>query len=338
MRLQERIDLLVWLGSYIIENNDDFRQAKDDAYRQNPWFIPEFIEISTFNIAKNFLKREHLENFADQYHIPESIADRKNVGIVMAGNIPLVGFHDFLCVFLSGYRATIKLSSKDEILLKHLVNQMQRQNQMVEHYVSFAEQLKGCDAYIATGSNNSSRYFEYYFAKYPHIIRKNRTSAAILTGNESAAELEMLSDDIQFYFGLGCRNVTKLYVPEGYDFEPLLNALKQYDHFMDHHKYRHNYDYQLALAMMNRKFYMTNGSILLLENESLFSAVSVVHYAYYKEVADVQKDLKSDVSLQCTVGENHLPFGSAQSPGICDYADGLDTMEFLMKLHPLSKK
>lgn len=333
MQLQERIDLLVSLGKYILEKNNDFGQVKERAYYQNPWFIPEFIELSVQNIANAFLQKEQLELLVNRYSVPQKLASPKKIGIVMAGNIPLVGFHDLLCTFLSGHTAVVKTSSKDEVLIQHLVAKMGEWNSEVLNSIVFAEQLKGCDAYIATGSNNSSRYFEYYFARYPHIIRKNRTSVAILNGNETPEQLDKLADDIQLYFGLGCRNITKLYVPEGYDFKPLLVALNKYNYLIDFHKYKHNYDYQLSLLIMNNRFYMTNGSVLLTEHASLFSAISVVHYEYYKNVDDVKAALTENAdSLQCSLGADGFAFGDAQTPGICDYADGVDTMEFLLKL------
>ena len=172
----------------------------------------------------------------------------------MAGNIPMVGFHDFLSVFISGHYQTIKLSEKDNQLLKHLVLKMYEWDSKMKEYAQFASLLKGCDAYIATGSNNSARYFEQYFAKYPSIIRKNRTSIAILDGTETNEYLEKLSDDIHLFFGLGCRNVTKIYVPEEYNFLPLLQSFHQYKYFADHHKYKNNYDYNLSIQLMNNRY------------------------------------------------------------------------------------
>jgi hypothetical protein len=225
MILQYRIDLLIELGKYMLSDSEEWIAIKETASRQNAWFAPEFIELSTNNIAKEFLQKEKLLAWAESYAIPEENIKPYNVGVVMAGNIPLVGFHDFLCVFISGHSIIIKTSSKDDVLIKHLVQKLYEWETAVKHLVSFAENLKGCDAYIATGSNNSSRYFDYYFGRYPNIIRRNRTSVAILDGTETAEELLLLADDIQLYFGLGCRNVTKLYVPQAYDFVPLLDAL-----------------------------------------------------------------------------------------------------------------
>jgi hypothetical protein len=332
MTLQERIDLLDMLGRYILENTEEWRSTKEMAFRSNHWFIPEFINTSSNNIAVQYLKKEHLLGWAELYKLPQNNSRPRKVGLVMAGNIPLVGFHDMLCTFITGHEQLIKTSSKDDILIKHLVKKLYEYDPAVKNYINFAEQLSDCEVYIATGGNNTGRYFEYYFGKYPHIIRKNRTSVAILEGTESAPELEYLSDDIQLYFGLGCRNVTKLYVPENYNFEELLNALRKYDYYMDFHKYRHNYDYQLALLMMGNKLYMTNGSVLLSENESLFSAISQVHFEYYGNREAVEKILHNTEQLQCIVGKNFVPFGRAQQPSLTDYADGTDTMAFLLNL------
>ncbi|HEX8357692.1 MAG TPA: acyl-CoA reductase, partial [Segetibacter sp.] len=259
MTLQERINVLTGLGEYMQNNSHEWAAVKEQASRANPWFVPEFIEMSAKNISTAFLQKSKLEAWVQLYQVPAENAKPVTVGVVMAGNIPMVGFHDMLCIFITGHKQLIKLSSKDDILIKHLVSVLTRQHASIGEYISFAENLKGCNAYIATGSNNSGRYFDYYFGRFPNIIRRNRTSVAIIDGTETPEELEQLADDIQTYFGLGCRNVTKLYVPENYNFESLLKALNKYEHYEDFHKYKHNYDYQLALLMMGNKFYMTNG-------------------------------------------------------------------------------
>jgi len=335
MNLQERIDLLVKLSEYFTANDTALQAIKEQASRQNPWFVPEFIELAIKNIAEGFLQREKLQSWAQQYNIPTENNNSKTIGIVTAGNIPLVGFQDLLCVFIWGHKALVKPSSKDVVLIKHIADKLNEWNDEVTTLITFAENLKGCDAYIATGSNNSARYFDYYFGKYPHIIRRNRTSVAVLDGNESMEELALLSGDIQLYFGLGCRNVTKLYVPEGYDFIPLLDALKKYSHYTDFHKYRHNFDYHLALLIMNNKYYMSNESTILTENVSPFSPVSQVHFEYYSDKEAVDKVLQDNTDIQCVVGSGHVPFGAAQSPSLTDYADGVDTMTFLDGLSEL---
>lgn len=332
MILQERIILLGRLGQYMLEAFEEWQEVKDRAYRENQWFIPEFVDRSVENIARQFLNPSFLQNWAAAYQVPDRQAHPKNVGVVMAGNIPLVGFHDFLCVFVSGHIATLKTSSKDEVLIKHLVKKLYEWDPAVQDEVSFAERLTGCDAYIATGSNNSGRYFDYYFGKYPHIIRRNRTSVAILDGSETTEELAALADDIQLYFGLGCRNITQLYVPQGYDFIPLLDALRKYEHFMDFHKYKHNFDYHLALLIMGNKYYMNNDTVVMTENVSPFSPVSQLHYQYYQNPAELTGLLQGNPDIQCVVGHGQIPFGQAQRPGLTDYADGVDTMAFLVGL------
>ena len=329
MDLQERIKMLVKLGNYMLSCEEELVNIKERASRENAWFTNEFVEIAIDNIAKCFLQENLLQPWVTEYLVKDYPETQRNIGVVMAGNIPLVGFHDFLCVFVSGYKQTIKPSSKDSILIKHLINKLTEWNESVDAHVQFAENLKGCDAYIATGSNNSSRYFDYYFGKYPNIIRKNRTSVAILTGNETGEDLAKLSDDIQMYFGLGCRNVTKLYVPEGYNFIPLLDTLKKYGYYFEFHKYKHNYDYQLAIQMMGRKFYMTNDSIILVEDAAIFSPVSQVNYEFYTDKKLLLEGLTANESIQCIVGEGFVNFGAAQRPSLSDYADGINTMKFI---------
>ena len=330
MKLQNRIELLLKLRNYLLENSTEWQDIKHKASIHNGWFTPEFIDLAVTNIAEQFLEKDKLNEWVNHYFLNDSIV-AKNVGIVLAGNIPLVGFHDFLCVFVSGHMQTIKTSSKDDILLKHLVDKMVEWEPEVQNYISFAPMLKGCDAYIATGSNNSARYFDYYFAKYPSIIRKNRTSVAFLKGDESAEILERLSDDIHAFFGLGCRNVTKIFVPREYDFIPLLQSFYRYKYFADHHKYRNNYDYNLSIQIMNNRFYMTNESTLLVESDSLFSPISQLNYSFYDDFETALSSLKGNEALQCIAGID-IPFGKVQSPGLTDYADGLDTMQFLLTL------
>ncbi len=332
MNLQKRLGLLEKLGKYILSDDNKWEAVKERAYEYNRWFIPEFISLALKNIAEEYLQKEKLEQLALDYKIPESNPDPKNIGVVMAGNIPLVGFHDFLCVFISGNKQTIKPSSKDDFLIRHLVEKMIEWDNEVASLVSFAEMLKGCDAYIATGSNNSARYFEQYFGKYPNIIRRNRTSVAVLTGKETAEELEKLADDIHQYFGLGCRNVTKIYVPKGYDFVPLLDAFKKYKWMADQSKYRNNYEYQLAVLILNKEYYMSSESLLLQEKDSVFSPISQLNYEFYEDVNSLNRRLKAQNDIQCIVGRDRLPFGQAQKPGLTDFADGRDTLKFLLDL------
>lgn len=329
MQLSQKVDLAVKLGNYLLQNNDEWQAVKQRAYRENPWFNLEFIDIAAQNIAHSFLNEQLLKEWVAYYPLLNHQGSDKTVGIVMAGNIPLVGFHDFLCVFMSGHQQQIKLSSKDRVLMQHLLDKMTQWDTHFAERVCVVERLKDCDAYIATGSNNSSRYFDYYFGNRPNIIRKNRTAVAVLDGSESQQDLEALGSDLMLYFGLGCRNVTKLYVPEEYDFIPLINALKHYNYYLDFHKYHHNFDYQLAILIMNSKMYMNSGSLLLIENEDLFSPISRVHYSFYKDADELRENLPSNEDIQCIIGNGYVPFGKGQSPSLMDYADQIDTMSFL---------
>ncbi len=330
MILQNRIELLLKLRAYLQENNEEWQSVKHRASLHNGWFTVELIDVAVQNIIDAFLAEDKLRAWVNHYHLDDAITP-KNVGLVMAGNIPMVGFHDFLCVLVSGHRQTIKLSSKDDVLLKHLVQEMILWQPELAQWVSFAPILKGCDAYIATGSNNSARYFDYYFAKYPSIIRKNRTSVAILSGSETTEELEKLSDDIHLFFGLGCRNVTQIFVPQDYDFVPLLQSFHRYKHFADHHKYRNNYDYNLSIQIMNNRFYMTNETTLLVESDALFSPISQLNYSFYTDAASLTDQLRTNEAVQCIVGTD-LAFGEVQAPTLMQYADGVDTMQFLLGL------
>ena len=329
MILQERIELMAKLGSYLENDGEEWQEAKEKAYEHNGWFTPGFIQHAALQLAQGFLKKEALDKWAAHYHIDDHIQP-KNIGIIMAGNIPMVGFHDLLAVFIMGHRQTIRLSSKDEVLLKHLLKVLTGWNKETGEHISFAGMLKGCDAYIATGSNNSARTFEEYFGKYPNIIRRNRTSVAVLTGNETTAELKSLADDIHLYFGLGCRNVTKLYVPENYDFISLLKAFEPYKYFGDHHKYKNNFDYQLSLLLLNHIYYMSNEATLISENKSIFSPISHVYFEYYNDINKLSAELKANEDVQAVMGKNFMPFGEAQQPGLFTYADGVDTMQFLL--------
>ena len=332
MKLQERIEILGKLGEYLtnqlINPGEDWIKIVHQTHSRNQWFTPENINRSASAIAHFFLNPELLKNWATHYGVVDEQSPKK-IGIVMAGNIPMVGFHDLLCVFISGHTAVCKLSSKDDVLLKHLVALMSEWDPAVKDQILFTERLNDCDAYITTGSNNSARYFEYYFGKYPSIIRKNRTSVAILNGSENEQELSALADDIMLYFGLGCRNITQIHVPKNYDFIPLLNALKKYSHYFDHAKYKNNFDYQLTIYIMNNMYYMTNESIVLIENDAPFSPIGTLHYNYYENEMEAYEKFNNHPDIQTIVGKRALPFGKTQTPGLMDYADGVDVMKFL---------
>ncbi len=332
MNLQHRVELLEKLGNYILTDKEEWPSVCQRASLENAWFTPEFISLATDTIAHTFLTRPALQTLINAYQLPEENSSPKTVGIIMAGNLPLVGFHDFLVTLMSGHRQTIKPSAKDQVLIRHLVKKLAEWDPQIPSLVEFSELLKGKEAYIATGSNNSSRYFEQYFGRYPHIIRRNRTSVAILNGKETRQQLDQLADDVHLYFGLGCRNVTKLYVPREYDFVPLLEAFRKYSHLSEHHKYKNNYDYQLAVLIINKLYYMTNETVLLREDKSVFSPISQLNYEFYDQTDSLLSQLGGDQDIQCIVGEGQVPFGRSQFPGVLDYADGVDTMQFLRNL------
>ncbi len=332
LKLSQRLALLEQLGAYLLENSSELQSAKENANRSNSWFEPPFTDLAIHSIATEFLKLEKLEQWIAGYPIYDTQQTPKTVGLTMAGNIPLVGFHDWLTLFISGHKQRIKPSSKDEILISHIMDTLIKWEPAVADFMKMDSTLRGCDAYIATGSNNSARYFEYYFANFPHIIRKNRTSLAVLSGEETPEMLDALADDILLYFGLGCRNVSKLMVPENYNFEILLKALLKYEWMKDHHKFRNNFDYNLSLHLLNNQYYMTNDVVLLIEKDSLFSPISQINYTFYNPEQTLKINLPNEDSLQCLCGAGGMAFGEAQRPTLIDYADGVDTLQFACSL------
>jgi acyl-CoA reductase LuxC len=327
--LEHRIELLARLGEYMDSNELEWMDAQDRAVHANAWFTPTHVSLAADNIVNEYLQKDKLAQWIAHYTLPEQ---SKTVGIVMAGNIPLVGFHDFLCGFVSGHHLLLKLSSKDEILLKHVIAKLTEWDPRVAEQVQVAERLNNCDAYIATGSNNTARYFEQYFGKYPHIIRKNRTSVAILDSAETDEDLALLADDVYHYYGLGCRNVTQICVPREYNFERLLRIFNKHNDYADLNKYKNNYDYHLAIYLLNRVPYMSNESLLMVENNMPFSAVSVLHYRYYDNKGELVKQLVASDEIQAIIAEGFVPFGDSQKPALSEYADGVDTMAFLCGL------
>lgn len=346
---QQRINLLAELGHYLRSGGDEaLDQTIQLAYLENKWFTEESTRKALKSIADSFLDRNKLTAWADLY-FPENPASSapevplsKSIGLVMAGNLPLVGFHDWLCVFVAGYRAKVKLSEKDKRLLPFLVKKMGEWNAESWAFTAFVgegEFLKEYDGVIATGSNNTARYFEQYFGRYPHIIRRNRHAVAVLSGMETPADLLALGLDIFTYFGLGCRNVSKLYVPHGYQFEGLLEALHEYRELANHDKYKNNFDYNFTLLIINNIPHLNNGCLLLTENPSLEARIAWVHYEYYDELSDLEVLLnEKKEEIQCVVSQIALPdfpvvpFGKSQEPSLLDYPDGVDVMQFLRNL------
>lgn len=329
LTLNERIELLDKLGKYMISNDMEWEEAKVKARLGNSWFTDESINTAVKNIAEEYLQKEKLDAWVAQYKVP---SEQRLVGIIMAGNIPLVGMHDFICGFISGHKLSLKLSSKDNLLLNHLIHKLVEWHPGLNNHINITDTLKGCDAYIMTGNNNSARYFEYYFGKYPNIIRKNRTSVAILDGAETEKDLQNLNKDIFTYYGLGCRNISKLYIPEGYDMQQILKSTESYKHVFQHHKYKNNFDYNLAIYLLNKEPYLTNEVLILRESKDIFSPISVINYEFYTVKKSLENSLHKNDNVQCIVGMSNIPFGEAQTPSLNSYADNVDTMLFLSEL------
>ncbi len=346
VRYNPILEAFVKLGSFIqdfCENgNTDIalHQAFNDtlvnAEQQNSWFNKENI-VFALEQWSYLLTEDKLNQWVSNYTFKEK-HQPKTIGIVMAGNIPLVGFHDFLCVLMTGNKASCKLSSNDTVLLPFLASYLIEQESALASQIEFVEgKFEHFDAVIATGSNNTSRYFEYYFGKKPNIIRKNRNAIAVLTGKESKELLIALGEDIFRYYGLGCRNVSKVYVPKEYNFDTLFNALFEYRDIIHQNKYANNYDYNKAVYLMSAFKILDNGFLILKEDKSLASPIASLFYEHY----DSQSDLKHHIQersddVQCIVSqglfENEVGFGETQKPRLHDYADGVDTMEFLLHL------
>ncbi len=339
MNLNDRIKSFAKLGKVLLSPPDSFNILIKDACYYNGWFTEDNVRLAVRAIAEN-LSEDKLNTWMSSYnHQIKKTQIEKRVGVIMAGNLPLVGFHDFLCVLMSGNKFYGKLSSQDNKLLPAIASELIKINPEFSAYIqSTEERMSGFDAIIATGSNNTSRYFEYYFGKYPHIIRKNRNSVAVLNGHESPADLKNLSKDIFLYFGLGCRNVSKIFIPDKYDFNLLFNAFEQFTEIKNHSKYFNNYEYQKAIYLVNNITHLDNGFVLLKESTEIPTPVGVLHYAYYSDIQTVIQQIHQEKDkIQCVVGnrklfETAIPFGQAQYPELNDYADGIDTMDFLLKI------
>lgn len=327
------------LGRKIKEKLDAAELDHDinKAYHHNQWFTPENTRLALESIADNYLAEEKLHKWLSNYEFKEN-SSPKTVALVMAGNIPLVGWHDLMCILLTGNNAQVKLSAKDEVLPKMMIRELEETEPGFKDRIKIVERLQGFDAVIATGSTNTARYFEYYFGKYPHIIRKNRNSVAIITGKESKEELFELGKDIFEYFGLGCRNVCKLFVPKGYDFTEMLDTFAPYRNVADHYKYENNYSYHKSIWLLNRDPHLDTGFLILKKDEKLASPTASVYYEEYDNLQEVEERFFNDrEKIQCIVGseDNYLatvPFGHSQSPELWDYADGVDTIAFLLSL------
>lgn len=300
----------------------------------NGWFTSENVIFSLHSWAEALT-----ENNLNTWLAPYSFVEKeKKIGLILAGNIPLVGFHDLLSVLVAGHKALVKTSTNDQHLLKFLVQYLNTLDQRFSEKITFVDgKLEGFDAVIATGSNNTARYFEYYFSSKPHIIRKNRNSIAILTGNESHEDLVQLGEDIFRYFGLGCRNVSKLFVPKDYNFDAFFKAIFTYQDIIKYEKYANNYDYNKAVYLMSNYKLLDNGFLTLRKDSSYSSPISSVFYEFYEDIDSLKNRLQTEhEQIQCIVSdgitENSILFGQTQQPKLWDYADNVDTMDFLIHL------
>jgi hypothetical protein len=330
MNSEQRIDAFAALGCWLSTlTGPDFDEMCQNAANENPWFTRVSIHSAVTSISR-MLRKDALTDWVHRY---PAIQAPRTIALILAGNIPLVGFHDIVSVLISGHRAMIKLSSKDKYLVNRIIDKLIETEPRLAGMISIVEQLKGFDAVIATGSDNSARYFDYYFGKYPNIIRKNRTSVAVLSGNESPEDLTQLGRDVFTYFGLGCRNVSKLFIPQEFSFEKLFVNWEIYSEVLNHHKYHNNYDYQKSILLINREPFLDNGFVLLQKSARIVSPISVVYFEEYISESDIEEKLASvSGKIQVTVGSLKtatVPFGKAQAPEIDDYADNVDTMKFL---------
>lgn len=340
MRLADRIAAFTELGNILGE----VLGGKENSYSQelnklitnqqfsNPWFTPENVRLAIEAIS-SMLERDKLQMWTDMYPELADTPGGQNVGIIMAGNIPMVGFHDFLTVLVSGNNVIAKTSSKDKDLIKFIAGILSNINRQFADKISFTEGvIKNFNSIIATGSDNTSRYFEYYFSKYHHIIRKNRNGVAIINGSETERELIALGFDVFSYFGLGCRNVSKIFLPENYDLNVLVKAWEHYSPVFNHHKYANNYEYNKAVYMVNQEPFKDAGFLIFRESTSLSSPVAVLYHEFYKNEDELEAKINSSKNkIQCIAGRNEIPFGKTQYPDLWDYADGIDTMKFLLK-------
>ena len=304
------------------------------AGQKNGWFTKDQVQFA-LSVWGDCLDEKQLQNWLSHYNI--RVNRDKQVALILAGNIPLVGFHDLLAVLLTGNKALVKLSSNDSVLLPAIMEILEELMPGMKELVRFEEELlKDFDLVIATGSNNTARYFEYYFGKKPNIIRKNRNSVAVLSGNETQEDLTGLAQDVFQYYGLGCRSVSKLFVPQDYDFKTLFEAFENYHYLIEERKYQNNYDYNKAIYLMSEFPFLDNGFVMLKEDQAFASPIGTLFYEYYQDKKQLKSQLDRDrESIQCLVAngfmKDEVPFGRTQYPSLTDYADGVDTVEFLLK-------
>jgi len=331
-------DIYSTLGTKLSYPNEELSAIIQDEHHYNAWFTSASVSEAVKATGK-MLNKPDLATWLSRYDLEKNQTSKKT-GLILAGNIPMVGFHDVLCVLTSGNHALIKVSTQDARLIRYVLNMLVAIEPAFKEQFSFVDRLENFDAIIATGSNNTSRYFEFYFSKVPNIIRKNRNSVAVLTGDETTEQLYNLGRDIFDYYGLGCRNVSKVLVPEGYNFVPFFEAIEPYNKIINHHKYNNNYDYNKSIYLVNKDKHLDNGFLLVKEDERMVSPLAVLFYEQYKNMDAVQAFLERESeNIQCIVSAAPLKtsnqvvdFGKSQQPALWDYADGIDTMDFLTKL------
>jgi hypothetical protein len=340
MNLTERIEAFSELGGILrdalagkcTKYTSELNALIETQHLKNQWFTPDNVKMALMAIAGE-LTHGNLVKWTAMYPLLTKNNKPCSVGVIMAGNIPLVGFHDFLSVLITGNNIVARVSSKDSDLIRSISVILCDLKPEFLSRIKFAENLlSGFDAVIATGSDNTSRYFDYYFGKYPNIIRKNRNSVAVIRGDESESEFKALGKDIFSYFGLGCRNISKIFIPEGYDFTFMINSWKNFSHLVSHSGYANNYDFSKAVFLVNKESFIDTGFLLLKQESGLSSPVAVLYFEHYSTAEQIKTKLRDlNEKIQCITGKDFIPFGNAQSPYLWDYADGKDTIEFLLK-------
>ncbi len=340
MILKQRIEAFVKVGLFIkrhfsqrlpaeIQLHQGLEKVIELAYLHNGWFSTNFVNEAIGNIGK-MLDEHSINEFCNN----KEVKTPKTVALICAGNIPMVAFHDLMCIILSGNKAILKLSSDDNVLLPFFIKLLVHYHPEIENSILFAgAKLTNFDAVIATGSNNTSNHFKYYFGKYPNIIRKNRTSLAIISGNESSEDLKNLGKDIFLYYGLGCRNVSKLLVPLNYNFNSFFESIVDYGFVIENKKYGNNYDYHRAIYLLEQQPFLDNNFLMIMQSENLHSPVATLYYDFYNNEDEIELYLNlNKENLQCVVGQNYLPLGYSQQPVISDFADNVNTLDFLVTL------
>lgn len=335
MTKETRIKALEKLGEWMQQLDEQTLYTVQSLHHKNPWYTQDNV-LKQLKTLGSSLNSQNLSNWTSSY---SALDNTKSVGLVLAGNLPLVGFHDILCTLIMGFNAKIKVSSDDAGLTTLVLNKLIEFEPDFSKKIHFVDKLENYDLVIATGSNNSARYFEYYFGKKPNIIRKNRNSLAVINGDEDKHVLSELGKDIFDYFGLGCRSVSKLHIPKNYEISKFFESIEHYSFIKDHYKYNNNYDYNKSIYLINGDKHFDNGFLLLKEDKSLASPLAVVFFEEYDNLQELEKQLESDKeNIQCIVSMTELKtniptfrFGQSQSPTLNDYADGIDILEFLNK-------